>query len=340
MKKLFIVMFVVLFAATAAYAETEISISGMYNVRGSYFKNVGGVQTDESSGSDPEVSYPDPVTDYSFYDHELDADIAITIEENTFVNLNLEIHDETWVESPAAELTGDDNIQFKRVWGGHTFGTGTKLEAGLMTGSSFGHGFGDTSDGYYRIKVTQALGGNGVLIGIVEKREEVGDSNKSIEDAEKDDGDMYALAWVGSVGEHTLGFLAEYIDNSNAISGKDNSPTPWVDPSTGAPVKGDSDGVEVTAFVAYGAGELGQLGYEWEFDYLDFSYDKPLPFEDTTVWGVYANVWINPAPFKLGALVAYGNWDDDGGETSSEGAGFDLGDVDYGLLWDVLARRK
>jgi hypothetical protein len=302
MKKLLVIMFVVLFAATAAYADT--TISGMMNTRGSYFSNDDGLQTDEPG---------DPVVDWAEYDMEFDADVSFRPSEETFVNVNFEMHDETWLtgNTDGRGGTDDDNIEIKRVWGGHTFPNDWKLEVGLMTGGTFGHAFADNGDGRYRVKLTKGTAA-GPLIFILEKNDDQGAKNTSVEDAEKDDADAYYVAYVTQLGgEHTLGILGGYVDNSNAI------------------LDLGSDGVQVMLLDVYGAGSLGQLGYEWEFQYQDISNDAPAPADDATLYGIWLNAWINPGPLKFGAMLGYGNYDDDAG------ASFNFGfDPDYMLLWD------
>jgi hypothetical protein len=160
MKKLFMVLFVVFFAATSAYA-VEFQTSGSYYARGSWISNGTGLQAD--------------AVDYAYYDHELDMTTTLVVADNTKIIVNYEIHDSNWITSNhdgwnhADGANLDDNIEFKRVFSSHTFtSTGTTLDLGLMTGGAWATSFADSANGRYRVKVTQATP-IGPLFAILEK---------------------------------------------------------------------------------------------------------------------------------------------------------------------------
>lgn len=302
MKKLFVTVLAVCFLAGMAQAA-EVEISGDYYVRGQYVSNPSQVSTD-----------PDPEP-FGLYDHELDMTAKIVVDDNTFISINAEMRDEIWTQSathgveidPTATTTQtieyDDNIEIRKLWAGHTFSTGTKLELGRMSGGSWATDFGNTADDFYRIKVTQPIP-MGSLIFIVQKNVENGND---VEDSEASDSDTYYVAGVFKVGEINVKPLIAYkIDGT------------LDDPAAPAAYGDDTD---TTTSIHLGIdGVFGMIGFESEFIYTSANRDSG---EDYTIWGAYGDVYAKLDPAKVGAFIAYGSVDDDAGVAFAFGDDFD-----------------
>jgi hypothetical protein len=296
MKKLFVVLFVVFFAATSAYA-LDFQTKGMFNTRGSWISNDSGRQTD--------------AVDYGYYDMELDITNTIVVDDNTKIIVNYEIHDENWGSDQGSAAGGydgyhtdpndDDNIDFKRVFSSFTFtSTGTTLDLGLMTGGAWATDFGNTADGKYRVKVTQSTP-IGPLFAILEKRAELGSNNSSEDDAEKDDNDAYFLAMVTKLGPVNFKPLLGYIHLSNIIQDQ------------------GSDGIDVWTLQLGFDASFDVWGFESDFIYAGYDNDAPVNGgTDQDTYGAYVNAWFKTGPAKLYGTFAYSNYD--------EGRAFNVGD--------------
>jgi hypothetical protein len=309
MKKLFIVTLLVLFAAGAAYA-VDTDFSGMINTRGTYFSNDTGFDNDAYA--------------YMTYDMEFDADLKIMPSDKTLVFLNFEIHDENFGPTPtdSETKTGDDNIIFKRAYGKYRFDNGWSTDFGLMTGGAFGTAFADSADGAYRWRVDGKTSFG--LVGVIlEKKNEVGPTGWTKDsantgaatdawDAEADDSDAYYAYWVGKFGDITPMVLLIY--QNLGIAG----------PGQGG-LKEEGSDIDVTGFQVAVKGKAGAVGFEGEFDYLNFKANWDNPASDSwAIYGAYANGWYNMDAFNVGAYAAYASWDKDGG-VSGTGAGFNMG---------------
>jgi hypothetical protein len=287
MKKFFIAMLAVLFVAGAAYAAAPaMDFSGMINTRGQYFSNDNAVT--EDSGN------------YMIYDMEFDADLNIHAADKTGVFLNFEIHDESWLSkaNDSNTKTGDDQIAFKRAYGYHTFGTGTKVEFGILTGGAFGTEFADNANGAYRVKLTQPTSA-GVFVGLVEKQAENGEASTSDYDGESDDSDLYAVAYIVPIGD--LKFMGLGVYNLVNL------------PMGAEPTDEEAD-LAVTVISLNLFGSLGAIGFETEFVYQNFAYSVDFDADDYNLMGFYANAWTTMDALKLGGIIAYGSYDKDAGD--------------------------
>jgi hypothetical protein len=159
-------------------------------------------------------------------------------------------------------------------------------------------GFGDNSNGRFRVKVTQPTE-FGPVIGIYEKNNELGSTNGSVKKSEKDDGNAYYLAMVSKLGAFNLYPLVGYVDASNALQTQ------------------SSKGIQQILFFLGTSATFGDLGFEAEFNYFDVD-QSDLNLKDYNKWGIYGNGWWNIGAGKVGLLGAYGNWDED----SEQGYGF------------------
>jgi hypothetical protein len=298
MKKLFIVTLALLFTAGAAYA-VNTDFSGKIETLGTYINNGSGLEEDAYS--------------FMFYDMELDADLKILPSDKTLVFLNFEIHDEMFDNSPTDSNTpptgNDDNIAFKRVYGKYTFDNGMSTTFGLMTGGAFGTAFADSADGAYRWRVDgkSSFGLWGVIL---EKKNEIGESGDATYDAEADDSDAYYAYWVGKFGDITPMVLLIY-QNLGTLGP--------------ANLKNEGSDIDVTGFQVAVKGKAGAVGFEGEFDYLNFKANWDNPASDSwSIMGAYGNAWMGFGEANVGAYAAYGSWDDEGGAAGT-GAGFNMG---------------
>jgi len=296
MKKLFVVLFVVIFAATSAYAF-ELETKGLFNVRGSYINNNDGLQVDS--------------VDYMYYDGELDITHKLVVDENTFVRVNYEIRDQNWLTSPDPQskivdgADADDYISFKRVFGSYKWtSTGTQLDLGLMTGGAWASDFANNAKGYWRLKLVQSTP-IGPFIALLQKNAEIGQTDKTRDDAEKDDGDSYAVAMVTKIGPVNFKPLIHYIHASNLV------------------LDGGSDGLTRVVY-ALGMDWAGDVwGWETDFQVDDRDYSGMLNDLNQTAYGLYGKVWFKTGPAKIAATLAYASED--------EGLAFGYGD-DFGAM--------
>lgn len=307
MNRIFAIMLALLLVAGTAYA-VEMQTTGSFNVRGSYISNETGLN---GAADVPDEEIYKDTASYGYYDQELDITVDLKVSDYTKVITNFEITDMNWTQSEIddRETTAgaglDDNIEFKRVFGQHTFSTGTTVQAGLMTGSAWGTSFADTANGVFKVQVMHN-GSFGMIGGNIQKEWEEGQPNGLEEDAEKDDGDTIYLFGTFPMGTHRLMPLLRYSDFSNQPAvAKDR----------------DSDGLKIMTIDVAAAGAFGTLGYEaevvwvnynqdWDsFDYNGVTYPDG---EDFSTYGAYVNVWGNVGATKVGGMVAYGSYDKDG----------------------------
>ncbi|MGD9211645.1 MAG: hypothetical protein PVI90_12745 [Desulfobacteraceae bacterium] len=302
MKKIFTIIFAVCFMASTVYA-VDIETSGKFEVRGSYISNEDGLQ-----GGDTDA------VSYGYYDSELDMNVDLVVSEATKIMLNFEAHDENWMQSgtDGAAVSGevtdngdgtysfdgddlDDNIEIKRLYGTHTFTTGTIFEAGLMEGYAFGTDFGNSANGAWILSVAHPLAGIDGTVGLnIQKDTEMGKENSTTEDAEKDDSDSYYLWGSFNMAGHTIMPRLAYYNDSAYV--EDN----------------DDDGMKTMEITLAAEGTMGPLGYEAEVEYSDNTTDVESE-EDYSLYGVYANLWTEMGNTTLGGLIAYGSYDDDAG---------------------------
>lgn len=320
MKKVFAVLFTVLLVAGTAYA-VDFEADGMMYVRGSAISNDSGTSNDDTAS-------------FMYYDQELDMNTRLKVTDQTLILLNFEIHDQDWItgntdgqttsvddvvldeDGNPVSATGpdlDDNIEIKRTWLSHTFGTGTKLELGLMTGGTWAYSFGETANGRWRVKVTQPIPA-GTLLAILEKNAELGSTNPDLKDSEKDDGDAYYVAGIFPVGDINIKPLLGYSDASNTDLNQ------------------DSDGTKTSIFLLGVDGNLGMIGFEAEFDYLGVNEDFD-GGNDYSLYGLYANGWTTLDAIKLGGQIAYGSYDDDDDVQAGYGFGEDYTPTIFGADW-------
>jgi len=330
MKKLLIIALVVLFIAPFAYAEKDLQISGWYKVNGTYWQNhaLRNDNTEESAD----------------YDQDMEFTVKAMANETTGFTARIEIHDEAWKDPTMSSDTDDANqdadedITVERAWGHHLFTTtNTKLDIGLMSGGGWGTAFSDDVGGTYRVKITQPLSENLTLLGLLQKNSEMKskvDGDPDVDEAdgnshdtgtadEGDDADLYAAGAIIKVGDIAIKPLLVF---SNA-----NAPR-----SAANPFGYDTDARIIDLEVS---GNFGAIGFETEFEYQKYDVDRspnPADLDDQAwaVYGAYFNVWANMDATKVGAILAYGNWDDDkdvapitaGLAAGGRGKGFDFDD--------------
>lgn len=331
MKKIIALSIALLFVAGAAYA-LEIQNSGMMYVRGSYISvsPILGHSTDSAADlaaieADLVELDQDPndAVAYSYYDMELDMTTKLVVDDSTKIILNYEIHDENYIagntdDSPVvAGKDLDDNIEIKRAYFTHTFGTGTTLDAGLMDHGAWSYDWANNNNGGYRVKLVQKIPA-GICGFLVDKLGEVGQQNDYIEDAEADDADQYALFAVLNLGDFALKPLYVYNNVSNRVldQGGDGSQTHVLDISLDGPI--------------------GPVGFELEVTYAATTVDEDLEYlyngEDSyATYGAYLNVWGDVGAAKVGGFLAYGNYDEDAGV--GQGFGGDFTPTVVGADW-------
>jgi hypothetical protein len=301
MKKLFAAMLVVFMAVGSAYA-VDMSVTGDWYVRGTYEDNVSTLGSESGDR-----------TAKMFYDHELTLKSKLTVTDTTNISLNMSVNDVTFDagNDGTANKTAGTNITVDRLYGTHTFGTGTQFQAGLMAAGEWGYSFGDTGYDAYRVRVNQPVGG-GTLVGILEKNEEQASEEKK---AENHDKDAYILAWVGNLGNIKVMPLFVY-----GVDG-----TAHVDETTDPVTHADADKTDTTTVFDLGVGaDHGMLGWEAEVKYVSINFDGTdeaagTTTDDHTSYGAFGHVYFNMDAIKPGLKLAYGSYDEKDGS-------FNMGD--------------
>jgi len=321
MKKIFATMLVVFLAVGSAYAM-DLTYTGEYFVRGNYEDNLSSVNDDSDRGS------------HMYYDHEFVLEPTFTVSDATNIRAKLKFNDVTWDEANRGSedpKEASQNIMIDRLFGTHTFGTGTQFQGGLMTAGEWAYKFGDSSTGAYRARINQPLG-DSTLIFILQKDKEgtvSGGFPVEGENTESKDKDEYLLGWVGKVGNIDILPLIGYITDGSTNTDAGSSDT------------------NTTMVIDLGAGgEHGMIGWEAEIKYLSLNFDGTDAAtggntDGFSVYGAYAGAWFNLGAVTPGIKLAYGSYDEEdgsfayGGEYDSggmmimgENVGFGPGNTD------------
>ena len=332
MKKLIAFAVALLFLSVSGIAAaTDVQISGDYYVRGSYQKNAEGdnAMTAGIKGGTVEESGT------MYYDHELNMEMNLKIDDNTIIFTQFEMRDETWgsnnpkedsLSDPkelytdsdddgfvdadtdkngdisAAEFKKvankselDDNIAVEKVYVWHKFANGHETKLGLMSGGEWGTSFHDAADDVYRVRYD--IPTDAVrIVGILEKAAE--SSSTSNGQGETGDVDKYILGLLTKLGPINFKPLFVYVN------------------------KGNTSDVLVS-YIAFD-GEFGNLGFEAEFGVSDTNYEASAT-TDARTYGAYANLWYASGPVQAGILGAFGSYDDDANAAHGFGGDFDAG---------------
>ncbi|MBU1171742.1 MAG: hypothetical protein KKD44_19485 [Proteobacteria bacterium] len=246
----------------------EMTVEGTYVVDGDYY-DTGDV-------------------DYGYYSHELDIAVMFKTDENTYLKTSFGIVDRTWGDDPATIYTSDFTLD--RVWLTHKFMSGYTVEAGLMDGGTWGTMLGDADDGYLRLRLAKDYT-IGTLCGYVQKNNEIGASDTTVVDGEKDDADEYSVGMIVKAGNVTIMPMVSYADDSSTVmdQGSEGTKTVLVDLAV--------------------SGDMGAIGFEAEINYFDVSTDVPGDSDFSNI-NLYADVWTTMDAIKAGLALAYGTEDD------------------------------
>lgn len=310
MKKILLTVLLVFFA-TAAYAEIKFELTGDFFGRGSYWKN---------------FDYVNQVED-SYMNADGECNLYPTIKVgSTELKMRIQMRDEIWGDwysydtAPDTSAGGfansypytynDDtgaNIQIARLWLRHYF-KNSHLDVGLRDGGQWATTWGDQVEARYRV-VWFPRTPVGTFVLLYEKRAELG--NESIEDSEKDDY-MYYVGLVTKAGPVFVKPLFIYGDVGAFY--------PNLVRDTGIQVLGWALGLN---------GDLGPLGFESEFTYQQWKVEDLQDLaalsavnpvfgafagaKDADIYGAYLNVWGNMEFGKPGLILTYCSWDDEGG---------------------------
>ncbi len=352
MKKVFLVVLIV-FCATAAYAGTyvdpltgptanrdkiyptfgtplvQFDISGEFDARGYYWDNAAMKKKDTVTNSYMR-GWLDLWPKLKVGDTQLITKIQMR-DQNPWAKFNSATGSEVFDKNYDVPSTTSDksNISVERAYIHHDFNDKFFTEVGLMNGQVWGTTFGDYLMPRYRVKF-QGVTPVGAIGLIYEKNAEVGSS--AVEDSEKDDYNAYALYGVTKLGDITLEPLFYYhvdsgfyrsiplglvnatpaITATRVISGQDNG----------------TKGAKILYISLASKGKLGPLGMEAEATYKNTdanklvsttTYSSTLPVATAVVdnkWkeiGLYLNLWGDLDIARVGAKLAYGNWDKKGG---------------------------
>jgi hypothetical protein len=299
MKKLLALSCAMLFLGVGIASATDVEITGSYFAQGNYNDNVQSVP-----GSN--------VADFQYYEHELSVDTTFKMDDTTSVFTRIEARDGNWLgdQNPndvdeglaGANLAAlDDNIVLEQVYGTHTFGTGTNVKVGLMTGGSLVWGSDSFNNGFetYRIFVTQPTS-IGSVIGIIEKNNEQG-SNVVGDD---NDTDTYYLGLVAEMNGITVDPIVAYqkVDNQTA-----------------------ANRLDIYVADLYLAGQMGNFGWETDAIYVGLNFDGAAGINDVDLYGLYGHVWVDVNALTLGVQAMYASFDDEAGVGLNSGDDFSAG---------------
>ena len=334
MKKLLLVSLALLFATSAL--ATEVKVSGDYYAEGTYYGNFAFADDDE--------------VNYSGYEHQMNVKVQFVVDPETSAVISAGLRQEDWLDmaksnDEAAHDTFfpdagakvnesgslDDNIAIEQAYVSHKFPTDTTLVVGLMSGGTWGVGceggsipFGEKLDYFYRVKVNQDLV-NGIFTSYIEKRYDAGMLEQTVKDAEKDDGDKYAIGWTGGKFDNVnVNGTLTYVNASNTIADRGSDGTKTV-------------GLDISSSALF---ELGgkKCGFDAEAIYVDSSKDATATADkvDYSVYGIYYHMFSDVTDMvRIGGWIAYGSvdYDDDNDVYVLNGA-FDFGDdFNSGLIY-------
>jgi hypothetical protein len=251
------------------------------------------------------------LSDFQEYEHELSVDVTFKIDDTTKVFTRIEAMDNDWARATAvtegtagANLNQmDDNIVIEQVYGEHTFGTGSNLKVGLMSGGSLVWGPSAFNNGFetYRIFLTQPTS-FGTVIAIAEKNAE----NGSTAVGDDNDTDTYYLGLLTEMNGINVWPIVAYqkVDNQTTTSK-----------------------IDVYVAVLALSGQVGNIGWEAEADYLKLDFDQTTTIANTDydVYGLYGNVWMQANALKIGILAMYGSFDTDAQQGMNSGDDFSAG---------------
>lgn len=310
-KRIITLVMVSCFVASLAYSETTTEISGEYSATGTH------VDQDDIS--------------YQYYSHEFDISAVFTAEGTTLTTA-FGIVDKTWGDD---SVTDDGSqIELDSIWLTHKFENGITLDVGKMTEGGWGTMLGDAESDYYSIKGTKSFGDT-TLIGYLQKDVEAGATDSATEDAEKDDADSMFIGVIHQIGDISLMPKISYsndssvnIDTTNDTVDGDGNPVEILD--------ADDDGEQTLAVSFAVLGNAGELTYETEINYIDFSTDDPAGTE-YSLFNVWADANMNFGTVSAGISLAYGT-EDEGAGAASFGTDFIpmiLMDNDDGTIADL-----
>jgi hypothetical protein len=229
----------------------------------------------------------------------------------------------------------NDNISVERAYIHHNFNDKWFTEVGLMNGQIWGTTFGDYLMPRWRVKF-QGMTEYGAVGALYEKIAETG--TFTVKDSEKDDYNAYALYGLTKLGDVTIEPLLYYHVDSAFYRSLSNGALVY-----SAQDKG-SDGFKILYISLASRGKVGPLGMEAEFSYTKrdgegITYTlqtgattPPVTGSFDNDWvelGAYLNLWNDMDFGRVGAKMAYGSWDEDGGlfnpiTQSYSGAGQDF----------------
>lgn len=304
MKKVFLA-FLIVFFATAAWAEVKFDISGDFHARGNYTKNLN-YYNQAFAGADNVWN--------TFYDGDINLYPKLIVN-NTTLNMRIAIHDQVWGDeatntaSPSPDVyynmysgEKDDNINIELAWVRHLFTENTILDLGLMDGQAWGTKFADYTMPRWRVKFMQKTP-VGLFGALLEKDAEEG--RFDVRDAEKDDHDHYAVFAITKAGNVFIKPLLYFVNNSALVDDK------------------GSGGAKVQYYALELSGDLGVVAFESELGYKKFMFNEVSPLEqDAKVYGAYLNVWKAMDFGKPGITLAYGSWDKESGPFGKGGGGY------------------
>ena len=268
LKRFFIAVAMVTAAFVSTASAVDVSVTGTYVIDGDYY-DTGDV-------------------DYGYYSHELDLGLTFKTDEKTMMKTSFGIVDRTWGDDPDAIYTSD--ITVDRVWLTHTFESGYIAEAGLMDGGVWGTMLGNADDGYLRLRVTKEYG-FGTVVAYVQKNNEMGEADTTLEDAEEDDADSYSVGTIFKAGSVNIMPMIEYADDSSTVADQ------------------GSDGTKTLLANLSISGDMKTYGFEAEINYFDVSTDVVGESDYSNV-NAYADMWMQMDALKAGFALAYGSEDD------------------------------
>ncbi len=347
MKKVFLAVLIVLFASSLYAGDNvdplkvsplanrdkvypkfgaplvQFDISGEFDARGYYWENASIVKDSKSTPSVQNAymrGYLDLWPKLKIGDTEVITKIQMR-DQNPwapFLATNKsELMDVSY--NVPSTTSSKANISVERAYIHHNFNDKWFTEVGLMNGQIWGTTFGDYLMPRWRVKL-QGMTDFGAVGGIYEKIAETG--SMTVDDADKDDYNAYALYGLTKLGDVTIEPLFYYHVDSAFYRSLSNGALVYSAQDAG------NDGFRIMYISIASKGKLGPLGMEAEFSRLSRNGDNigytlltgattpPVTGSFSNSWvelGGYINLWNEMDFGRVGAKLAYGSWDKDGG---------------------------
>jgi hypothetical protein len=303
--------------AGSVYA-VDLKLSGGYYARGTMIDNYSLKAEKED------------IVQFAFYDHALDLNADLVVNDRLSVNTVWEIKDETWKVDQGGSL--DQNIAVNQAYLKYKTESGTDVKAGIMAAGLWGARFFDLAYDAYKVQVGHPFD-FGYVFGYQQKDAEIGAQYPTFKDMETHDKNQTGVGAFMKFGDINFKPLVVYYMKSAK-----NAPVHDTNGDSTVGGAGDFAGSETgqsrTLIDISLDGQTDAFG--WEFELVNYSMsDSNTGAKGWSLMGAYANFWMPMGANKFGAWFAYDTVDKESGKALGYGTDFNsgliLGGEFYGL---------